>query len=78
MDAGAGELKNGVNSLDEGLGKLTSKNEELNGGAKQVFESLLAAAQSQLKAAGLEVPALTIDNYKTVLNGVIKSVAKAR
>lgn len=71
VDAGAGELKNGVNSLDEGLGKLTSKNEELNGGAKQVFESLLAAAQSQLKAAGLDVPALTIDNYKTVLNGVL-------
>ncbi len=77
LSDGAGALKNGTQSLKDGAGdlagglnKLAANNETLNGGARQVFDSLLAAADSQLAAAGLSVPALTIDNYAEVLDGV--------
>ncbi|MCI9141014.1 MAG: hypothetical protein HFH87_00130 [Lachnospiraceae bacterium] len=88
LAAGAGELHNGAGTLEEGaarlqegaaklqtgLNTLTANNGELNGGAKQVFETLLSTAQTQLKAAGLDVPAMTIDNYGEVLNAAIASL----
>lgn len=74
LDDGAKQLSDGAASLAEGLKTLSANNDKLTGGAKQVFETFLATAESQLKAAGLSVPELTIDNYAEVLNGIIDSL----
>ncbi len=74
LDAGAAELRTGAAQLSEGLSALASNNDTLNGGARQVFDTLLSAANTQLAAAGLDVPALTVENYAQVLNGVIASL----
>ncbi len=74
LDSGASELCNGAKSLAAGLGELTANNDTLNAGSKQVFESLLQMANTQLAAAGIEIPNLTIENYAEVLNGVISSL----
>lgn len=74
LDKGAGDLQSGAAELSSGLDALASNNDSLNDGAKQVFETLLSTAQTQLAAAGLEVPELTIDNYDKVLDNVIASL----
>ena len=74
LDAGAAELQAGAAQLSEGLNTLASNNDTLNGGARQVFDTLLSTANAQLAAAGLDVPALTVENYAQVLNGVIASL----
>ena len=76
LDRGTSELSKGAKSLAVGLGELTANNNSLNAGSKQVFESLLNMANTQLAAAGIEIPKLTIDNYAEVLNGVIASLDK--
>lgn len=68
---GAGQVSDGVSQLAEGLNTLTANNAALTGGAKQVFDSLLTMANSQITAAGLDLPALTTDNYSAVLDGVL-------
>lgn len=74
LDAGAATLQSGAAQLSEGLNTLASNNASINDGAKQVFNTLLSTANTQLAAAGLDVPALTIENYAEVLNGVIVSL----
>lgn len=76
LDVGAEKLLAGAQQLSEGLDTLNSKRDSLNGGAKQVFETLLSTADSQLKQAGMDVPELTIENYAEVLNNVISSLDK--
>ena len=76
LDAGAAELMSGAAELSEGLNTLASNNDTLNAGAKQVFETLLSTANTQLAAAGLNVPALTVENYAQVLSGIITSLDK--
>lgn len=73
--AGAAQVQAGVESLSDGLNTLSANNDTLNGGAKQVFETLLATAQGQLDASGLTVPPLTIDNYAQVLDGVVAKLS---
>ena len=68
---GANQLAAGIDRLDTGLNTLTKNNKTLNGGAKQIFDSLLATATSQLRGAGLEIPDLTADNYYTVLKAIL-------
>lgn len=74
VDGGVAQLQAGAAQLTNGLGTLTANNETLNGGAKAVFESMLSMADSQLAAAGLTVDKLTIENYATVLQGVLASL----
>ncbi len=74
LDAGADALQSGAAQLSEGLNTLASNNASLNGGARQVFDTLLSTSNTQLAAAGLDVPALTVGNYADVLNGVIASL----
>ena len=76
LKSGAGELSGGASELAGGLSTLASNNAQLNGGAKQVFESLLSMADEQLAAAGLDVPKLTIENYSAVLESIIASLDK--
>lgn len=71
LDDGAGELKTGILKLSDGLNTLSSQSAMLTGGAEQVFQSLLATATAQIKAAGIDIPDLTISNYAEVLNNVL-------
>ena len=68
------QLIDGVDQLCQGLNELTSHNSQLNGGAKQVFESLIAAANSQLQTSGLTVPELTVENYSQVLEDLLQQL----
>lgn len=74
LAAGNAQLQAGADQLSEGLNTLTQNNTALNDGAKQVFDTLLSAANGQLQAAGLEVPALTPENYADTLNALIASL----
>ena len=74
LDSGAAQLQAGAAQLSSGLNTLNVNSSSLNGGARQVFSSLLSMANTQLSEAGLSVPALTIDNYASVLDGVIASL----
>ena len=60
--------------LVKGIDQLADGAKQLNDGVKYVYESLLGIASSQITAAGIEIPALTIDNYPTVLESVLKSL----
>lgn len=78
LTAGAGELKNGAGELADGLHTLVGHNDELNSGAKKVYETLLLTAQTQLEAAGLALPQdLTIENYNTVLSAVKEALSES-
>lgn len=74
LDSGAAQLQAGAAQLSSGLNTLNANSSSLNDGARQVFSSLLSMANTQLSEAGLSVPALTIDNYASVLDGVIASL----
>ena len=74
LDSGAAQLQAGAAQLSGGLNTLNANSSSLNGGARQVFSSLLSMANTQLSEAGLSVPTLTIDNYASVLDGVIASL----
>ncbi len=69
----SGALISGVDTLTDGLTTLTGYNDSLNQGASQVFSSLLSVANSQLLAAGLDVPELTMENYAQTLDSLIAS-----
>lgn len=77
LSSGASELQTGAEQLNNGLQTIVKSNDSLNDGAKQVFDTLLATANSQISAAGLDVPTLTIDNYGSVLDGAIASLDNA-
>ena len=74
LDEGAAELKAGLADLSEGLNKLSANSAALNGGSEQVFGSLLDAATAQVRAEGLTVAGLTVENYAEELNKLIKSL----
>lgn len=67
LEAGTAELKAKLSELATGLSTLSANSASLNQGAQEVFQSLLSTATTQIQAAGLSVPALSIDNYSTVL-----------
>lgn len=71
---GAGDLYAGTGDLVNGLSQLRANNDALTGGARQVFDTLLSTAGTQLKAAGVDVGTLTVENYESVLNGVLASL----
>lgn len=74
VDDGAAQLKAGLADLSSGLNTLSANSEALNSSAKQVFNSLLETAATQIRAKGLNVPDLTIENYAEELNTLIKSL----
>ena len=77
LDAGAAQLQAGAAALSQGLDALAENNATLNAGAKQVFDTLLAAANDQLAAAGVQAPPLTVENYAQVLDGVIAAAGES-
>ena len=74
VDDGAAQLKAGLADLSSGLNTLSANSAALNSGAEQVFNSLLETAATQIRAKGLNVPDLTIENYAGELNTLIKSL----
>lgn len=74
LSSGASELQTGAAQLNNGLQAIVKNNDSLNSGAKQVFDTLLATANSQIGASGLDVSTLTIDNYSRVLDDAIASL----
>ncbi len=77
LSAGAAQLQEGAAALSQGLSALAENNATLNAGAAQVFQTLLAAANSQLAAAGVQAPELTMENYDQVLEGVIAAAGES-
>lgn len=75
LKSGAEALNGGLYELDAGLSALSAGSDTLRGGAEQVVGAVLAGADSQLKAAGLELPALTIENYTSVLEAAAAAVS---
>lgn len=59
---GTDSLAAGADTLSTGLTTLTANNETLVGGARQVFETLLAQANAALTQAGVDAT-LTVENY---------------
>lgn len=74
LASGASQLQAGASALSDGLSTLDSNSDALNSGARQVFNSLLSNANTQIAASGLEIPTLSIDNYASVLNSAIASL----
>ncbi len=76
LSDGTKSLDDGVSELETGLTTLTANNDALNDGAAQLFTAVLATANQQLAAAGLDaagitLPELTADNYADVLNAAL-------
>lgn len=76
LGAGADEIASGVNALSDGLNTLTANNASLVEGSTQVFNSLLASANQQLSAAGVNAE-LTIEGYAETLSALIESMSEA-
>lgn len=74
LDSGVAKLQGYLQQLTGGLGTISGNSDSLRAGAKQVFTVLLSTADKQIAAAGLEAPALTIDNYGAVLDKLIGSL----
>ena len=70
---GASALSDGSAALSAGLSELVSNNDTLNAGAKQVFDTLLSAVSQKLKDNGITVDTLTVENYKTVIGGLLEN-----
>ena len=76
LSDGAKSLDDGASELETGLTTLAANNDALNDGAAQLFTAVLATANQQLAAAGLDaagitLPELTADNYADVLNAAL-------
>lgn len=70
------DLYNGTVSLRDGLKKLSDNSATLNGGAEEVFNTLLTTANTQLASAGLDklgikAPKLTVSDYDSQLGKTI-------
>ena len=70
---GASALSDGAAALSAGLSELVSNNDTLNAGAKQVFDTLLSTVSQKLKDNGITVDTLTVENYKSVIGGLLEN-----
>lgn len=76
LSDGAKSLDDGAAELETGLMTLIANNDALNQGAAQLFDAVLATANQQLAAAGLDaagitLPELTSENYAEALNAAL-------
>ncbi len=71
---GAAQAETGAASLDTGLAALTENNAALTDGAQAIFMAVLSSANEQLAASGLEIPALTMENYAAVLETALSQM----
>lgn len=75
LGGGIGTLQTGAENLQSGLQQLQGNSASLGDGAKTVFETLLSTADQQLAAAGLDLPALTIESYAEVLDKAVAALS---
>ena len=89
LQSGAGDLAGGAGQLDDGvatlqgyigtlaggLSQISANSATLVGGARQVFQTLLAEADKQIEAAGLRADSLTIDGYADTLNALTEQLS---
>lgn len=75
LDSGVAELQGYISTLSSGLGSISENSTALNTGAKQVFNTLLSTADTQIAVAGLTADRLTISNYAKVLDDLIASLS---
>lgn len=80
LSDGMSQAAEGTAALNAGLGQLTDNNELLNSGASQIFDAILATANEQLAASGLDqagitLPALTQENYAEQLDGALEKLS---
>ena len=76
---GADQLTTGITSLETGLTTLTENNETLTSAASQIFDAVLATANTQLASAGLDqagitLPELTQENYAEALQSAVDAI----
>ena len=79
LAAGMAEANGGAAQLTAGLNTLKTNNDALNQGAQAIFAAILDTANGQLAAsgldaAGIELPALTAENYAAVLEGALEKL----
>lgn len=72
--SGVRRLQNGASALSGGLSQLSGQNNSLMGGAGQIFDYMVEAADGQLKASNPGSPDLTRENYQGVLNGLLDAI----
>ena len=75
LDSGVTQLQGYLSQLSGGLDQISSNSAQLVGGATKVFNTFLSTAGTQIAAAGLSAPELTIDNYSAVLSKLIASLS---
>ena len=76
LSDGAKSLDDGAAELETGLTTIIANNDALNQGAAQLFDAVLATANQQLAATGLDaagitLPELTRENYAEVLDAAL-------
>jgi len=74
LSDGVTQYTNGVAQVAGGLNQIDANSATLQAGAKAVFESLLATANSSLQAAGVNNVTLTIENYEQTLNYILSTL----
>ena len=77
LQEGTKTLQSGAAELSKGLTQLAANNDTLNGGAGQVFDTLLTTANAQLSDTiqSGQIQALTRDNYATELTKLSQTLA---
>lgn len=70
LSTGVNDLYTGISSLSTGLSELVKQNENINNGAVTIQNMAFDAINAQLQGMGLGFPALTPDNYESVLSGI--------
>lgn len=78
LGQGADTLATGTKALSEGLKTLVSKNDDLNGGARQVFDALLGTVSAELAENGVSCEKLTAENYRQVLGELLTAPSEAQ
>lgn len=76
LSAGLTDAASGTDSLAAGLAQLAENSGALTGGARQVFDTLLAEADAQLAAAGLSLDPLTPETYADTLKSLLASLSE--
>ena len=69
LAAGTDQLNEGAARLEDGLSELVKQNTAILGGVAAITQSTFDAVNTQLGAMGLGLPALTPENYSSVLSG---------
>jgi len=71
VSQGLQEAAGGALTLQNGLSALTANNEALNESAAELLNAALQSASAQLLSLSADVPALTRENYASVLDSLI-------